>query len=191
MAGGSCPPLPREILSLVVSHLDPTDRQTLRALCLVSQECWDVAARVLYRRLSLHPRRFRQLLSGGRIESAVPPPTSQDVPSGRPYQTHAFNGVLTDRARRAFAFVERLQIIGGLDVTTVHMMWDTARESPDPLFPRVREVLLEDGPSPHIFYFSGTFGARPPNPQTPVFAAVDICAIGDSSIIQWPATRPR
>lgn len=188
-----CPSLPPEVIAAVIAKLDPDDRATLLALCLTSQDCWELAARALYANLSLNSDQFRLLLAGGRSMVDLPRPAPvvsrywKDGPfrPQPPCPTHAFMGTLGERARRALGFVQQLRILEPLDVTCVHMMWDTAREVPfTPLFPRVHQLVLQDWPPGTPAPTLGRAGpiafanAPPSDSGVVIFGTLDICATG-------------
>lgn len=196
--------LPVEVLGEVITNLHPEyDRASLLALCLTSHTWWDLAAPVLYSHPGpLSRRQFRKLLSGGRAEIEVAPPSP---PSRPPHPAvHSFEGELGPRARRALGYVKRLHVCGPLSPSEVRMMWDTAASFPrTPLFPRTRELLLEDGSlpiacPPTTFPVSRINGRYvvPRSDQydeadAVVFDSIDVCVNGELSLLQVACYRAR
>lgn len=195
------PALPVEVLGQVITKLHPVhDRASLLALCLTSHFRLDLAAPVLYSHPGpLSRRQFRQLLSGGRVEVEVAalslsPPIQPPV--------YSFEGELSPRARRALGYVTRLHLCGPLGPSEVRMMWDAAASLPrTPLFPRARELLLEDGSVP-VDCPPATFPTVRHNGQyvvprndqydeadAAVFDSISVCVTGELSLLQVACYR--
>lgn len=131
------PDLPLEVVREVILHLNTVEyRKTLLSMLRVSSECWDAAARILYRNIKLNQSRFAELLAAGR------PVVDHFYHRGRTIQLEV-GGDISWRMRRAFTFVERLHIIGPLASTDLVMLWNMTNPG-TALFPQVRHLRLED-----------------------------------------------
>jgi len=114
------PTVPDEILVQIVTALDPNnDRQCLVHLMATSSTLWEIAARHLYRSLSVDNKQLEQFVKAGRN--------------------------LSSRLPRALTFVHRMRITPQLNKTTIHRLWDAAAGASDALFPNVRQLLYVDG----------------------------------------------
>lgn len=108
--------LPAEVIVSVVEELDPiTDRRTLLSLLRVSHSVWDMAARHMYRSVTLSDVQLSRIVNK-----------------------------LSKRQRMCLGFVYRLALSPPPKDSILAKVYDAAGTSGIPLFPNVRRLILDD-----------------------------------------------
>lgn len=129
--------LPPELIDEVASYLD---RTSLLVFVRVSTQFWDIGAPKLYRRMSVGEPELQQLLvyAGGVEDKHGARGTYREARGSR-----ACSDMFDNRIRRAFSWVEYLELQAPFHTPVIRMLQGAASTVPNvPLFPRVKQLNL-------------------------------------------------
>ncbi|WOO82236.1 uncharacterized protein LOC62_04G005732 [Vanrija pseudolonga] len=145
--------LPTEILTSIVNELDPVDdRPTLLSLLRVSETVWEVAARHLYRSITLSDLQLSRIVNR-----------------------------INQRKRTCLGFVHRLTLSPPPKDKILAKVYKAAGTDGIPLFPNVRRLILDDqfplGGSDRKYGLTPNV-KRLAEPGVLLFDAPDVCVRG-------------
>lgn len=177
--------LPVELLDEIASHLD---RDSLLQFVRVSSEFWEIGVPRIYRRMRVDERQFQCSLA---LAGGVQTGGGEDgcnAPSAHRDERASSNAKLThNRIRRAFEFVEYLELLAPLHAPTIGMLQNAAAVRPEvPLFPGVRYLSLDSG----VYDKDLDTASKLVKDGVLVFDQVDVCLIDQPFIALQLACFP-
>ncbi|RSH77290.1 uncharacterized protein EHS24_003600 [Apiotrichum porosum] len=174
----SGPQLPVELVEQVLTCIDPTDTHTLANVIRASQLFWEIGAPHLYRRVTFTQAQLLKLVAGVDHRHRQ---EGEEEPSDDVLKAQRSDGVsrYSDRAQRAFGFIEHMSLNPPPSYAVVERLWDATLPN-TPLFPNVRHLCLTQPPIVRDDYREGP---RPPA-DVVVFDSPDICVNGHPGVVR-------